>query len=225
MDGPFWELTGAEPVADPHAWAGLVVPLSEADVSELGGTVTSIDENGDFRITARPGKYAPSAIRTTRPEACPPAALNSNCRAKANWLPRRVRAASASTSRSRQLMRRSGPVWSAPQIGSPVGRSRTSDAIRRDPQHPGDLVLARDDLGGGDGIGGQGARSGGEDDQAPRHDSGDAPPSHGAPPTTCRRRPTAAGPRTTGRRGRAARRRRVTTQSGSASSAPTAHRS
>ena len=32
--------------------------LSESDVSELGGTVTPVEEDGDFRITAPPGKYA-----------------------------------------------------------------------------------------------------------------------------------------------------------------------
>lgn len=58
MDGPFWELTGAEPLAEPPAWADLIVPLSESDVAELGGTVTLIEENGDFRITAQPGEYA-----------------------------------------------------------------------------------------------------------------------------------------------------------------------
>ena len=58
MDGPFWELTGAEPLADPQEWAGLVVQLSEPDVSELGGAVTPIEGDGDFRITAQPGEYA-----------------------------------------------------------------------------------------------------------------------------------------------------------------------
>jgi len=58
MEGPFWELTGAEPLADPQEWAYLVVTLSESDVSELGGTVTPIEEDGDFRITAQPGEYA-----------------------------------------------------------------------------------------------------------------------------------------------------------------------
>lgn len=58
MNGPFWELTGAEPLADPQAWAGLIVSLSESDVAELGGTVALIDEDGDFRITAPLGEYA-----------------------------------------------------------------------------------------------------------------------------------------------------------------------
>ncbi|HYI32693.1 MAG TPA: hypothetical protein VEX88_04440 [Glaciibacter sp.] len=58
MDGPFWELTGVEPLADPQEWAELVVPLSKSDVSELGGTVTPIDEDGDFRVTVQPGEYA-----------------------------------------------------------------------------------------------------------------------------------------------------------------------
>lgn len=58
MDGPFWELTGAEPIADPQQWAFLGATLSASDVSELGGTVTSIDEDGDFRITSPPGEYA-----------------------------------------------------------------------------------------------------------------------------------------------------------------------
>jgi hypothetical protein len=58
MDGLFWELTGAEPLADPPAGAGLIVPLSESDVSELGGMVTPIADDGEFRITAQPGEYA-----------------------------------------------------------------------------------------------------------------------------------------------------------------------
>lgn len=58
MDGPFWELTGAEPIADPQEWAYLGATLSESDVSELGGTVTPIEKGGDFRITAPPGQYA-----------------------------------------------------------------------------------------------------------------------------------------------------------------------
>jgi len=31
--------------------------LSEADVGELGGTTSVIEEDGDFRITASPGEY------------------------------------------------------------------------------------------------------------------------------------------------------------------------
>lgn len=58
MDGPFWELTGAEPLADPREWATLGKTLSQSDVSGLGGTVTRIEEDGDFRITAPPGEYA-----------------------------------------------------------------------------------------------------------------------------------------------------------------------
>lgn len=58
MDGPFWELTGEEPVADPQEWAFVGGTLSESDVSELGGTVAPIEEDGDFRITAPPGEYA-----------------------------------------------------------------------------------------------------------------------------------------------------------------------
>jgi hypothetical protein len=58
MDRPFWELTGAEPIADPQEWVSVGGTLSESDVSELGGTVTPIEEDGDFRITAQPGEYA-----------------------------------------------------------------------------------------------------------------------------------------------------------------------
>lgn len=57
MDGPFWELTGTEPIAEPSPWAYSVATLSESDVSELGGTVSAIEEDGDFRITAPPGEY------------------------------------------------------------------------------------------------------------------------------------------------------------------------
>jgi hypothetical protein len=58
MDELFWELTGEEPVADPQEWVSVVGTLSESDVSELGGTVAPIEEDGDFRITAPPGEYA-----------------------------------------------------------------------------------------------------------------------------------------------------------------------
>lgn len=58
MDGPLWELTGAEPLANPREWATLGMTLSQSDVSELGGTVTRIEEDGDFRITAPSGEYA-----------------------------------------------------------------------------------------------------------------------------------------------------------------------
>lgn len=58
MEGPFWALTGAEPTDDPEEWRYLVGALSESDVFELGGTVASIEEDGDFRVTAPPGEYA-----------------------------------------------------------------------------------------------------------------------------------------------------------------------
>jgi hypothetical protein len=58
MDGPFWELIGLEPITDPRQWSFLGATLSESDVSELGGTVTHIEEDGDFRITDPPGEYA-----------------------------------------------------------------------------------------------------------------------------------------------------------------------
>jgi hypothetical protein len=58
MDGPFWELTGAEPIADAQEWVSVVGTLSESDVSELRGTVAPIEEDGEFRITAQPGEYA-----------------------------------------------------------------------------------------------------------------------------------------------------------------------
>lgn len=58
MEGPFWEVTGAQPIADPQEWNYLGGRLSESDVSQLGGMVTPIEEDGDFRITAPPGEYA-----------------------------------------------------------------------------------------------------------------------------------------------------------------------
>ena len=58
MDGPFWDLTGEDPVADPRAWSYLAPQLSEAQVIQLGGTVASIDGDGDFRVKAPPGEYA-----------------------------------------------------------------------------------------------------------------------------------------------------------------------
>jgi hypothetical protein len=58
MDGPFWELTGKEQVADPLAWSHLTPNLSRAQVIQLGGTVASIDADGDFRLHLRPGEHA-----------------------------------------------------------------------------------------------------------------------------------------------------------------------
>lgn len=58
MDGSFWELTGEEPISDSQQWVSVVGTLSESDVSEVGGTVSPIEEDGDFRITAPPGEYA-----------------------------------------------------------------------------------------------------------------------------------------------------------------------
>lgn len=58
MDRPFWELTGEEPVVNPLAWSHLTPRLSRADVVRLGGTVASIDEDGDFRLHVPPGEYA-----------------------------------------------------------------------------------------------------------------------------------------------------------------------
>lgn len=57
MDGPFWEATGEMPITNPDEWVNVVAKLSEADVAELGGTTSVIEEDGDFRITARPGEY------------------------------------------------------------------------------------------------------------------------------------------------------------------------
>ncbi|TFC84254.1 hypothetical protein E3T28_14200 [Cryobacterium sinapicolor] len=57
-NGPFWEPTGAEPLANPRKWATLGVTLSQSDVSELGGTVTRFEEYGGFQISAPPGQYA-----------------------------------------------------------------------------------------------------------------------------------------------------------------------
>ena len=58
MDGPFWDLTGEAPVGNPLAWSHLTPQLSQAQVTRLGGTVASIDGDGDFRIHAQPGEYA-----------------------------------------------------------------------------------------------------------------------------------------------------------------------
>lgn len=58
MDGPFWDLTGEERVADPQGWAYLAPQLSEAHVSQLGGKVAPIDGDGDFRLRVPPGQYA-----------------------------------------------------------------------------------------------------------------------------------------------------------------------
>ena len=58
MDGPFWELTGEKPVANPPAWSHLTPQLSQAQVARLGGTVASIDGDGDFRLHVDPGEYA-----------------------------------------------------------------------------------------------------------------------------------------------------------------------
>ncbi|MBM7829729.1 hypothetical protein JOE59_000434 [Agromyces cerinus] len=57
MDGPFWEVTGEEPITDPDQWGNVATKLSEADVSQLGGTTSLIEEDGDFRIIASPGEY------------------------------------------------------------------------------------------------------------------------------------------------------------------------
>lgn len=58
MDGPFWDLTDQERVADPRGWAHLALLLSEAHVSRLDGTVVPIDDEGDFRVEVPAGKYA-----------------------------------------------------------------------------------------------------------------------------------------------------------------------
>lgn len=58
MDGPFWELTDEDRVADPRAWSYLTPQLSRSRVIQLGGTVASIDGDGDFRLHVRPGEYA-----------------------------------------------------------------------------------------------------------------------------------------------------------------------
>ena len=69
MDSRFWDLTGEKPVANPLAWSSLTPQLSRAQVAQLGGTVASIDDDGDFRLHARPGEYAvcywPSGIGGT----------------------------------------------------------------------------------------------------------------------------------------------------------------
>lgn len=58
MDGPFWDLTGEDPVANPLAWSHLTAQLSQAQVARLGGELATIEEDGDFRVTATPGEYA-----------------------------------------------------------------------------------------------------------------------------------------------------------------------
>lgn len=58
MDGPFWDLTGGDPVANPLAWSHLTAQLSQTQVTRLGGTVARIDRDGDFRVKAPPGEYA-----------------------------------------------------------------------------------------------------------------------------------------------------------------------
>lgn len=58
MDGPFWELTDQERIADPQGWAHLVLFLSEAHVSQLDGKVIPIDDKGDFRVELPPGEHA-----------------------------------------------------------------------------------------------------------------------------------------------------------------------
>jgi hypothetical protein len=58
MDGPFWDLTEQERVADPRGWAHLVLSLSVAHVSRLDGTALPIDDDGDFRVEVPPGEYA-----------------------------------------------------------------------------------------------------------------------------------------------------------------------
>lgn len=58
MDGPLWDLTDQEPAADERRWAYLPLLLSEAQVSQLDGTVVPIDAEGDFRVKVPPGQYA-----------------------------------------------------------------------------------------------------------------------------------------------------------------------
>jgi hypothetical protein len=58
MDGPFWGLTGEDPVANPLAWSHLTAQLSQAQVTRLGGKVATIDRDGDFRVKAPSGEYA-----------------------------------------------------------------------------------------------------------------------------------------------------------------------
>ena len=58
MDGPFWDLTGEELVADPQGWAYLAPQLSEVNVSQLGGKVVPIDGEGNFGLSVPPREYA-----------------------------------------------------------------------------------------------------------------------------------------------------------------------
>ena len=58
MEGPFWDLVGEEPVANPLAWSHLTPKLGQVQVAELGGKATAIDGDGDFRLHVRPGDYA-----------------------------------------------------------------------------------------------------------------------------------------------------------------------
>jgi hypothetical protein len=88
MDGPFWELTDQEPVDDPRGWAYLVLSLSEADVSQLDGTVVPIDDEGDFRVAVSPGKYAVcywSSEIGTRVTGCDAIALSAEGELEASW--------------------------------------------------------------------------------------------------------------------------------------------
>lgn len=58
MDGPFWDLTGEDPLANPLAWSHLAAQLSQAQVARLGGEGATIEDDGDFRVKAPSGEYA-----------------------------------------------------------------------------------------------------------------------------------------------------------------------
>lgn len=58
MDGPFWDVTGLEPIANPQAWSHLTSALNQAQVDQLGGMVAPIDSDDDFRLHVGPGEYA-----------------------------------------------------------------------------------------------------------------------------------------------------------------------
>lgn len=88
MDGPFWDRTDQEQVADPRGWAHLVVSLSEAHVDQLDGTVVAIDDEGDFRVEVPPGAYAvcywPSEIGG-RVTGCDAVDLSAEGELEASW--------------------------------------------------------------------------------------------------------------------------------------------
>lgn len=87
MDGPFWELTGTEPLADPQEWSFMGATLSESDVSELGARSLPSKRTA---TSGSPPRHAttPSATGPTGSGVGSAAALTSSCREKVNLPPR-----------------------------------------------------------------------------------------------------------------------------------------